>query len=378
MTTPPPIDDDADEPVPGPAWAMPGEPPVESALPPGGPALPGAAPHGPGPLPGGPPLPGAGPRRRTNPFAIVALFCGLFGLVLFAIGFAVAAFVQTGRRGERGRGLAVVGLVAAAAWVAVIAVVVVATSLLTADRDEAGHVTGKDRLLPGMLRVGDCFTGLEGVSSRSPITALPCSRPHEGEAVAELRLPRDPWPGDGEVLERASDACDYKTARLRKSRYAEHLEAYAIPPNKPGWDAGDRRTLCILRYIGPVKLTVPLAETIDPHKRLWRELRRGDCLAAWSEGSIVQSVLPCDEAHWSQVYAVYKLPSGPYAGEKALQRKVKAGCTARWWDGFDVREHPQLVRFAYPVANEWEAGVRTAVCLGEADKKPLKKSLLRH
>ncbi|TYC11586.1 hypothetical protein FXF65_26145 [Actinomadura syzygii] len=308
----------------------------------------------------------------------MALLSGLFGLVLFAIGFAVAAFVQTGRRGERGRWLAVVGLVAAAGWIAVIAVVVVATSLLTADRDESGHVTGKDKLLPGMLRVGDCFTGLEGVSSRSPITALPCSRPHEGEAVAELRLPRDPWPGDREVLERASDACDYKVARLMKSRYAEHLEQYAIPPNKLGWDAGDRRTLCILRYIGPVKLTVPLAETMDPNKRLWRELHRGDCLAAWSEGSIVQSVLPCDKAHWSQVYAVYKLPSVSYPGEKTLQRKVKAGCNARWWDGFDVREYPQLVRFAYPVEYEWEAGVRTAVCLGEADKKPLKKSLLRH
>ncbi|WP_067884582.1 septum formation family protein [Actinomadura chibensis] len=348
MTTPPPPDgDQTDVPASAPGWV---------------------APHG--------PLPAA-PRRRTNPFAIVALLCGLFGLVLFAIGFAVAAFVQTGRRGERGRGLAVAGLVAAAAWVAVIAAVLVATSLLTADRDESGHVTGKDKLLPGMLHVGDCFTGLEGVSSRSPVTAMPCSRPHEGEAVAELRLPRDPWPGDREVLERASDACHYKTAQLMKSRYAEHLEAYAIPPNKPGWDAGDRRTLCILRYIGPAKLTVPLAETLDPSKRLWRELRRGDCLAAWAEGSIAQSLLPCDKAHWSQVYAVYRLPSGPYPGDKALQRKAKAGCDARWPDGFSPRERPEMVRFAYPVENEWKAGIRTAVCLGEADKKPLKKSMLR-
>lgn len=72
--------------------------------------------------PSAPPPPGAWPRppgapARTSRLAIAALVTGLLGLVPVATGLAIGALVRTGRRGERGRGLAVGGLVASAAWV---------------------------------------------------------------------------------------------------------------------------------------------------------------------------------------------------------------------------------------------------------------------
>ncbi|WP_346045995.1 DUF4190 domain-containing protein [Actinomadura chokoriensis] len=60
--------------------------------------------------------PPAAVRRPTNRFAVVALVTGLVGMVVFAVGFAVAALVQTGRRGEKGRGLAIGGIAASLVW----------------------------------------------------------------------------------------------------------------------------------------------------------------------------------------------------------------------------------------------------------------------
>ncbi|MCP9971384.1 hypothetical protein [Actinomadura madurae] len=49
---------------------------------------------------------------------MVALVTALIGLVLLGIGFGVAALVQTGRRGEKGRALAITALAASVVWLA--------------------------------------------------------------------------------------------------------------------------------------------------------------------------------------------------------------------------------------------------------------------
>lgn len=55
--------------------------------------------------------PPAEERARLNPLAVVSLIAGLLGLGLAAVVLGHVALVQTSRAGERGRGLAVAGLV---------------------------------------------------------------------------------------------------------------------------------------------------------------------------------------------------------------------------------------------------------------------------
>ncbi|KZX19643.1 DUF4190 domain-containing protein [Rathayibacter tanaceti] len=69
--------------------------PSEAAPPPTAPAAPGSAPH----------------RPPLAPLAVAALVCGLLGLAPAAIVLGHVGFVQAGRSGQRGRGLAVAGFV---------------------------------------------------------------------------------------------------------------------------------------------------------------------------------------------------------------------------------------------------------------------------
>src|SRR5215472_2164435 len=76
----------------------------------------------PGTYPGGPHSQQAGPdapghqRRRTNGFAIAAFVLGLVGASILGFIFAIVALVQTRRSRQRGKGLAIAGLVLSFIW----------------------------------------------------------------------------------------------------------------------------------------------------------------------------------------------------------------------------------------------------------------------
>jgi hypothetical protein len=65
---------------------------------------------------------GAGVRQRVDGYAITAFICAIIGLVVFAVGFGVAALRRLARTTDQGRGLAIAGLWLSAAWVVVAAV----------------------------------------------------------------------------------------------------------------------------------------------------------------------------------------------------------------------------------------------------------------
>jgi hypothetical protein len=276
----------------------------------------------------------APPARRTNRSTVVALIAGLCGVV------AIAA----------------------------------AVTLFVVNRDTPGHPTGEDEKKPlaVLLHVGDCVIGLTPNAGGGPVRPVPCSRPHDGETVGEVRLDPGPFPAD--VMRRTDQACDRKGTNLIKSRYTDQLKNHSVPPTKASWDGGDRRGVCLLHFTAGT-LSVPLAQTLDPNRKFWYELNRGDCLGPWLEVAPVQITKPCDEQHWTEVYAVYRLPSGPFPGEKALRRQVKSDCDDLWWGAYVPGHAPEFLRTRYPLEELWKSGIRTAVCLGEG-KEPMKKSMM--
>lgn len=368
--TMPPDADDVEE--------TPGEPSSTDAWTP--PDTGAAAPPPPSAGPPGPPLPAdpspAPGRRRTNRFAIAALVTGLLGLVVLAIGFAVTAFVQAGRRGEKGRALAAAGLAASAAWITAAALVLASGLLDDADGgdEEPAAKGGKPRV--ATLLAGDCFTGLEEDLNSVYVTKTPCTQPHEGEIGAVVTLADLPYPGDGTLVTEATKECKDRTRFLMNNRYSDDLELHIDRPRRAAWDKGHHDVTCVLRYTGPEKLTAPLTSA-EWGTRVYTQLVAGDCVDEWKEHSLLTTV-DCEKKRQLQVIAKYDMRGHEYPSEETIQAKATLECAKRTFKIFDGRPLPRHVVpwYLYPSKEGWKEGDRRIVCMFKADGAPLTRSLM--
>ncbi|MES9601997.1 septum formation family protein [Actinomadura sp. NPDC000929] len=358
MTTPPPSDDAPNDPVPFPAWVPP-DGSTPQALPPAPP---------PAPLP---PVPA---RRRTNRFAVTALVTGLLGLIPVAVGFVIAALVQAGRRGEKGKGLAIGGLVASVAWAAAVALTL---TLLSADVN--GQSVRKDgKVAVTTIRPGECFSEFEETPAGMYVRRSSCTAPHQGEVGAEGELPDIPYPGERETADRAWTVCRERTEFLERSRYGSDLKLRVAPPDEDAWKGGRRAATCVMVYGGSGLLPAPLGQTMETKSRDESELAPGDCVQKWNDDG-VQPIIACTEEHEFEVLAVYTMQGGKYPGDKGMEKKVTKGClkfARKAWG----ENPPADIDFAYVVPNEdgWEAERRLGFCLVEGRHGPLKRSVVPH
>ncbi|WP_433139103.1 septum formation family protein [Actinomadura nitritigenes] len=326
--------------------------------------------------------------QRTNGWAKGALAAGLFGLVPFAVGFAIAAFVQTGRRDEKGRGMAVGGLAASVAWILVGTVVIAAGALLSPERDEAGHITKSGKTVLSQLKVGDCFTGFGKDETQVLVTALPCTRPHDGEIVAEAMLSEGGIsPGEEGMEAEATKICTDRLEFLLKSRYYKDLQIYVEKPDMAAWENGDRHITCAMRYTGAEALTAPLATTIDQDLKALRDVDVGDCFAEWEVIDPVAQSVPCTGPHKVEVYAMFYLSeeglvtSGSpweYPGRKVVGKYAAAGCDKRADKVFAKNPPPVDLEnyFWAPSSRDWYFSQQKVVCLVQPAHGTLKKSVL--
>lgn len=344
---------------------------------------------------GATPAPTAAPEpvfwQRTNGWAKGALVTGLVGLAPLSIAFAIAAFVQTGRRDEKGRGLAVGGLAASVAWIlaGAVAVTIAAGSLLSPERDEAGHITGSGRTVLSRLKVGDCFTGFGKDRTEVLVTALPCTRPHDGEIVAEAMLSEGGIaPGDEGLEAEAAKICTDRLEFLTKSRYFKDLQIYVEKPDLAARRNGDRRVTCAMRYTGAGALTAPLATTVDQDLKSLREVEVGDCFVEWELADPVARSVPCTEPHKVQVYAVFYLSQEglatagspwEYPGRKVVEKYAATGCGKRADKVFAKNPPPVDLENYYraPSSRDWRFSEQKVACLAQPAHGTLKKSVLR-
>src|SRR5207249_771950 len=119
----------------------------------------GPMPGGYAPMPGGNVPYGAPPPQQQqgmNGFAIASLIFGVIGGCFLSVIFGVVALNQIKKRGQRGRGLAIAGLVLSAIWVVVVVIGVVVSAGSSGHRDSAGEVDKGGSQSVGKLRDGDC------------------------------------------------------------------------------------------------------------------------------------------------------------------------------------------------------------------------------
>lgn len=301
-----------------------------------------------------PQFPGAA-RPGRNGLAVAALVLGLVGGTVLAFAFGIAALVQIGRRGQRGRGFAVAGMAAATVWLAAIAAGAVAAVALDggADGSGAGASAG----------VGDC---VEFPASRAAgeISEVPCQGTHEGEIVASFTLPEKPKPTLEGLRKAADERCGQEVRKVMHTvQPVEGGEIVSVRPELSGW-ADDRTVRCAVA--GP--LSQPLWGRLAdrPYEvRLWNELQPGDCFDVPGVPADGVRLPGCARPHDAQLTHRFSLTGSRYPGGKVVERRAGAGCRKRWLPM--IRGNPRLVRLSpwasWPTRATWtRSGDRRVLC----------------
>ncbi len=201
---------------------------------------------------------------RTNVVAIVALVLGF----LFPLGGIIAgavALAQVKRTGEKGRGLAIGGIVVGSlATLLLIGIVVVATIVglatstqtsppATAPQSSSAPEAspapegGTDDVDVFSVSVGDCINDF-GTSEVSSVEAIDCAQPHDYEVYAEVTIPGDAFPGEEAVTTAANDECVAAFDAFVGLSYQESLLDFSyLAPTEESWQLnGDRLITCLI------------------------------------------------------------------------------------------------------------------------------------
>lgn len=241
MSTPPP------PPPPGSPWS----PPPLPSPPPSPPSQP------PSPAWGQPPGAGYGPQDRPqaalNGFALAALLVGLLCFPPLGIVFGVVALVQIAKRGDKGKALAIVGLVVSLVMTASSTVVASQYGERLLDRlhtmrqfeTPEGKFTDIDD-----MQAGDCFNvpGGDFLDESLFVYKVGCAKVHHGEVTSSTLLDDALFPGVEEMRKSAARTCwkamdDYAMDTWALPSYAD---VFHFSPSRDSWRQGDRRLLCVI------------------------------------------------------------------------------------------------------------------------------------
>jgi len=203
--------------------------------------------------PGGPGYWPQQPPSGTNGYAITSLVLGILGFVCVAwmagLGFGIAALRHIKRTGQRGRGLAVAGIVLSSLWGLLLGSAVV-LGAINGDRDTSAGAGWSGGTVPVTeLATGDCFRWKTSRSNTSGVKRMPCNDSHYGEVFWTVPLGGGSYPGDAKLAAESNRGC-----RERENDYA--MDTWAEPtsvtvrfsrPDSDSWRTeGGNRVTCYL------------------------------------------------------------------------------------------------------------------------------------
>ncbi len=190
----------------------------------------------------------------TNPsfngFAIAGFVLGLVSAVLLSVIFSIIGLVQIRRRRQRGKGLAVAGLVLSGVWVVVIVVIIVVTAASQAHRSTAGTITGSGQVDIFSLRLGDCFQNPppgQAMLGMAQVTAVRCTTPHNAQVFAQFNATDVTYPGRQALVLEARHGCQAReAASLDKSKITSTMALHVLFPLPQAWTTGRRLLSCLV------------------------------------------------------------------------------------------------------------------------------------
>lgn len=197
---------------------------------------------------------------RTNVVAIVALVLG-FVVPVAGIVTGAIALSQITRTGEKGRGLALGGIVAGGVLTLFLTTVVIGTLVFSAvtvagsadpyaPPEEGGVTVAPDEQAPfdpSALVVGSCLDDLPGGFVAAD-NVVDCAQPHSYEAFGGFDVADGgAYPGDAAIETAALQGCEEAYGGYVGVSYQDsRLDYYFVGPTEQTWAVGDREIFCLL------------------------------------------------------------------------------------------------------------------------------------
>lgn len=182
----------------------------------------------------------------TSGWAIASLVLGVLGFMLLSIPlsliFGIIALGKTKDGGQRGRGLAIAGMVMSGLWVVLVIITVVVIAVIR-ESDDHGLVTGTTNSGLG-LTVGQCIDAAE--LSAGSIDSVGCDQPHSGEVFAVLMLADFPSRESEEI----GDRCRTELKAYAPSA-SPNVGVYVAYPGPSQWKYMDDHTAVCVATLDP-------------------------------------------------------------------------------------------------------------------------------
>ena len=186
--------------------------------------------------------PDTAPPVKRDGFAVPSLITGLLGFfgitAVLGLVFGIVTLVRTRRTGERGRGLAIGGIVAGAVWL--VALPVAAVVLV-------GGLLSVSNAPIAALKVEDCYdTARPGRDA----VRVPCAGAHDGVVLDAFTMadPETAYPGDREAQASVLSRCEVRLSSMFGGTGAGSMPAELVyagyAPDEAAWAAGSRIAVC--------------------------------------------------------------------------------------------------------------------------------------
>lgn len=92
----------------------------------------------------------------------------------------------------------------------------------------------------------------------------------------------------------------------------------------------------------------------------------GDCISNFNAEEQISelTVIPCEEEHDQEVFAVFEVPDGEFPGSEAFEEQVATECVAEFetFVGLTYDESVLEIRWLEPTEDSWAQGDRELVC----------------
>ncbi|MFG2980490.1 DUF4190 domain-containing protein [Streptomyces sp. NPDC048258] len=276
-------------------------------------------------------------QPELNGFALASLLVGLLCLPPLGIVFGVVALVQIAKKRQRGRALAIVGLVVSVVMTGVLAVTVDRVGGAVRDRlDAMGELSDVEGDLTDLddLRAGDCFNVPDGdLLADRPLTyKVDCAQAHHGEVTASKATDLTGLAESAEADRASEDACWKAQDEYAMDTWA--LPAYAdmfyFAPSRQSWRQGDRRLLCVIgtteeEQRGSLRRD---ARTLKPEQAAFlRAANAVEFLVGRAPEEEIEDALPEHQAWAREVYAALGEEAKVLEADKArpgLEKAVQA------------------------------------------------------
>ncbi|WNZ08919.1 DUF4190 domain-containing protein [Streptomyces sp. 11x1] len=204
----------------------------------------------------GQPYPAWAPTPPVNGLAIAALVLGvLCFLPGIGVVLGVVALAQIRKRGERGKGMAVAGIVLST--VGALLMTLAFTTGGARDAYEGFRSAASGAGGTFSVAKGECFDSrsgsLEGYAY--DVDIVPCDGAHDAEVFASFAMPDGggDFPGDDAVTEVADDRCHPYSEAYAMDTWAlpADVDVYYFTPTRESWRYGDREITCMFGNVDP-------------------------------------------------------------------------------------------------------------------------------